>query len=224
MTFSKGAWKAKLSNQSNTSIDFKITAYDYAGNSAETRLYQFEVKAPTGLSLFLILLIIIILSALTGSAIYLLWRRKQKKKSAGGAHKPTPPSPPSTAPKLAAPIRGYEMVSFVVPARNEGSTISQRIARAYELAVNHVGPSEIIVVDDGSMDDTYEAAWSAIKSNRRKWPNIRAKVVKLSSTIGKEEAVQFGRNKATGEIVEIVNGDTSKILSLIIPIGLSIFI
>ena len=50
------------------------------------------------------------------------------------------------------------MISFVVPARNEGSTISQRIARAYECAVNHIGPSEIIVVDAGSFDDTYEEA------------------------------------------------------------------
>jgi cellulose synthase/poly-beta-1,6-N-acetylglucosamine synthase-like glycosyltransferase len=198
-----------LSNQSETSIDFRITAFDYAGNSAETKLYQFQVKVPTGLPLSLILLVIIILAALTGSAIYLLWRRRQKGKTAGGAPKPALPSPPSVAGKPAALIRGYEMVSFVVPARNEGSTISQRIADVYERAVNHVGTSEIIVVDDGSVDDTYEAAWSAIESNRRKWPNIPAKVVKLSSTLGKEEAIRFGRSKATGEIVETVNGERS---------------
>jgi hypothetical protein len=227
MTFASDTWTTKLGNQSDTPIDFKITAYDYAGNSAETKLYQFQVKAPTapaGFPLFLILLVIIILSALTGSAIYLLWRRRQKGKSAAGTPRPTPPSPPSTAQKLVVPIRGYEMVSFVVPARNEEGTISQRIACAYERAVNHVGPSEIIVVDDGSVDDTYEAAWSAIASKRRKWPNIPAKVVKLSSTLGKEEAVRFGRNKATGEIVETVNGDTSKIPSLLVPIGLSIYV
>ena len=60
------------------------------------------------------------------------------------------------------------MVSFVVPARNDESTISQRIARAYERAVNHIGPFEIIVVDDGSFEDTCEAAWSTIASNHGK--------------------------------------------------------
>jgi len=100
------------------------------------------------------------------------------------------------------------MFSIVIPTYNERKNIGKLISRINKICKKY--RYEIIVVDDGSVDDTYEAAWSAIKSNRRKWPNIRAKVVKLSSTIGKEEAVQFGRNKATGEIVEIVNGDTSK--------------
>ena len=73
------------------------------------------------------------------------------------------------------------MISFVVPARNDGTTISQHIARAYERAVNHIGPFEIIVVDDGIFDDTYEAAWSIIASNRRKWPNILAKETRVRS-------------------------------------------
>jgi hypothetical protein len=213
MTFADGTWTAMLSNQSAKSIDFKIKAFDYAGNSAETKMYQLQVKVLTGVPLFLVLLMII-LAALTGSAIYLLWRRRHKEKAVGGAPEPALPSPPSVAAKPvakpAALIWGYEMVSFVVPARNEGSTISQRIASVYERAVNHVGPSEIIVVDDGSVDDTYEAAWSAIDSNRRKWPHIPAKVVKLSSPIGKEEAIRLGRSKATGEIVETVNGETSR--------------
>jgi cellulose synthase/poly-beta-1,6-N-acetylglucosamine synthase-like glycosyltransferase len=111
--------------------------------------------------------------------------------------------------EAAVPFRGYGMVSFVVPAHNEEGTISQRITRAYERAASHVGSSEIIVVDDGSLDNTYEVAWSAVELNRRKWPNIPAKVVKLSAYLGREEAVRIGRNKATGERVETVNGNGS---------------
>jgi len=226
MTLTHGNWTARLRNQSNTIIDFKITSYDKAGNSAETRLHQFQVKAPAGFPLALILLVTLILAALTGSVAYLLWRRRQSRRGARAvpAPKPAPPSPPPVTPvrKPTKPAKGYEMVSFVVPAHNEESTISQRIADAYERAASHVGPSEIIVVDDGSVDNTYEAAWSAIESNRKKWPNITAKVVKLSSTLGKEEAVRIGRDKATGEIVETVNGNMLTIPSFIGQIFLPI--
>ncbi len=105
---------------------------------------------------------------------------------------------------------GYQMVSYVIPAHNEENTISRRIAHAYELSVNHAGPSEIIVVDDGSVDGTYDAARSAISSNRKKWPHIPAKIVKLSSSLGKEEAVKLGRKKAKGEVVETVNGEAPR--------------
>jgi glycosyltransferase involved in cell wall biosynthesis len=57
------------------------------------------------------------------------------------------------------------MISFVVPARNDGTTIFQGIPRAFERAVNHIGLFEIIVVDYGSFDDAYEAACSVIASN-----------------------------------------------------------
>jgi len=216
MTFSEGNWTAMLSNQSDTLIDLKITAVDRAGNSVETESYQFQVKAPAGFPLALILLIIIILAALIGSAAYFLWRRRQRRRGAEAAPPPTsaPPSPPPVTPvkkptREVAPVRGYGMVSFVVPAHNEEGTISGRIVKAYERAASHAGPSEIIVVDDGSVDNTYEAVWSAVESNRKRWPNIPAKVVRLSANLGRDEAVRFGRNKATGEIVETVNGESA---------------
>jgi len=225
MAFAGGNWTAKLSNQSDTLIQFKITAFDWAGNSKETNIQQFQVSAPEGFPLALILLIILILAALTGSAGYLLWRRRQRRKGAEAVPTPKPPSPaaPTGKPARAVePLKGYGMVSFVVPSHNEESTISQRIADTYERAASHTGPSEIIVVDDGSVDNTYEVAWSAIKSNRKRWPNIPAKVVKLSANLGKEEAVRIGRHKATGEIVETVNNDKLTVPSFLTGFFLSI--
>jgi len=216
MLFSAGNWTATLSNQSDTLIDFKIEAFDQVGNSVETEIYEFQVKAPTGWPLALILLIILILAALVGSVVYLLWRRRRGRKGAGAVSPIGPPASPSVPP--VAPVTAvaaklvearFGMVSFVVPAHNEESAISRRIASAYERAASHAGASEIIVVDDGSLDGTYEAAWSAIESNRKKWPNIPVKVVKLSANMGKEEAVRVGRNKATGEIVETINGNNT---------------
>jgi len=233
MTFTEGKWTAKLSNQSDNSVYFKITAFDKAGNSAETRLYRFQAKAPSGVPLSFLLLVILILAALIGSAAYLLWRRRQRRRGAPGVPPPSPtqpPAPPAAPPvtparkpaKVVAPVKGYGMISLIVPAHNEEGTISQRIADAYERAVSHAGPSEIIIVDDGSIDKTYEAAWSAVELNRKKWPNITAKVVKLSFPLGKEEAVRFGRNKATGEIVETLNSDPLTTPSFISHIFLSI--
>jgi len=232
MTLKSSNWTATLSNQSDTDVKFFIEAFDKAENRKETDPIKFTVAAPGGIPLAWILLIILILAVLTGSAAYLLLRRRQRKKGAPAAppSKPIPPSPPplTRAEKPveeAAAVKGYGMVSFVVPAHNEEGTISQRIARAYERAANHAGSSEIIVVDDGSIDNTYEVAWLAVESSRKKWPNIPAKVVKLSANLGREEAVRVGRNKATGEIVETVNGNTLTIPSFMghaFPISLSL--
>jgi len=221
MTFRDPNWTATITNQSDTVVTFYIEAFDKAGNKAETEEQEFTVAAPAGIPLAWILLIILILVVLIGSGAYLLWRRRQRRRGAEAAlppTKPTPPSPPPVTPakkpaREVALVKGYGMVSFVVPAHNEEGTISQRIARAYESAASHAGPSEIIVVDDGSIDDTYEAAWSAVESNRKKWPNIPAKVVKLSSTLGREEAVRFGRSKAKGEFVETVNRENALTVS-----------
>jgi cellulose synthase/poly-beta-1,6-N-acetylglucosamine synthase-like glycosyltransferase len=217
MTFIDPNWTATIGNQSDTVVMFVVEAFDSAGNMAESDGQEFTVAAPVGIPLAWILLLILILVALIALTAYLLWRRRRRRRGTEAVPPSGPPSPPSPPPvtparkpaKLVAPVKGYGMVSFVVSAHNEEGTISQRIARAYERAVSHAGPSEIIVVDDGSDDSTYEAAWAAVEFNRKKWPNIPAKVVKLSSNLGKEEAVRFGRSKATGEVVETVNGENA---------------
>jgi hypothetical protein len=215
MTLKNGNWTAILSNQSNTVVKFFIEAFDRAGNRAETQTYEIQVAGITGFPLAWILIIIIIIAAAIGSAAYLIRRRRSAQKGVGPTPSVKPPSltvPPPVAPAITPAKKiddSYGMASFVVPTYNEEDKISQRIADVFEMAAHHKGPSEIIIVDDGSNDNTYEMVSAAVNLNRKKHPRITAKVVRHSARLGKAEAIRTGRNKALGEIVTTVNGNAS---------------
>ncbi|NWF86197.1 glycosyltransferase, partial [Candidatus Bathyarchaeota archaeon] len=55
------------------------------------------------------------------------------------------------------------MVSLIAPAYNEERNISRCLESLFKCAENYPGPCEIIVVDDGSNDCTYEVAWATIE-------------------------------------------------------------
>jgi glycosyltransferase involved in cell wall biosynthesis len=83
-------------------------------------------------------------------------------------------------------------VSVVIPAYNEGVAIAPVVS-----AVAAAGPwHEIIVVDDGSADDTCAQAHAA-----------GAAVVRHPYNKGNGAAVKSGIRKATGEYVLILDGD-----------------
>jgi len=104
--------------------------------------------------------------------------------------------------------RSYPMVSFVVSAYNEEKNIMRCLDSLFECAVNFRGSSEIIVIDDGSTDNTYEVAWATINFKHQKLAYIRAKVVRHTANLGKAEALRTGVNTAMGEYVAIVDADT----------------
>jgi glycosyltransferase involved in cell wall biosynthesis len=83
-------------------------------------------------------------------------------------------------------------VSVVIPAYNEGPVIADVIT-----ALADAGPwHEIIVIDDGSSDDTGDHAAKA-----------GATVVKHPYNKGNGAAVKSGIRKASGEFVLIIDGD-----------------
>ncbi|MEM3640449.1 MAG: glycosyltransferase family 2 protein [Candidatus Bathyarchaeia archaeon] len=100
------------------------------------------------------------------------------------------------------------MVSFIVPAYNEERNISRCISSLFKCAEKYGGLCEIIVIDDGSSDYTYEVAWSAIEFSRRQTPQIRGKVVRHSANLGKIESIRTGVNKALGSIIAVVDADS----------------
>ncbi len=105
-------------------------------------------------------------------------------------------------------LTDYPTVSFIVPAYNEEKLISRCVTSLFKSADYYPGFCEIIVVDDGSNDYTYEAAWTTIRENRSLWPHIDGKVVRHTTNLGKVEAIRTAINKATGELVATVDSDT----------------
>ena len=83
-------------------------------------------------------------------------------------------------------------ISIVIPAHNEGPTIERIVRSSFEAMPG----AEVIVVDDGSTDDTYAAA-----------ARSGARVVRLDPNQGKGAALQHGIEAATGAILVFIDGD-----------------
>jgi cellulose synthase/poly-beta-1,6-N-acetylglucosamine synthase-like glycosyltransferase len=102
----------------------------------------------------------------------------------------------------------YPMVSFVVPAYNQEKNISACIASLFKCAEKYDSLCEILVIDDGSTDYTYEVAWSAVQLARAEHPHIQGKVIRHSANLGKIEALRTGVNRALGGLISIVDADS----------------
>ncbi len=83
-------------------------------------------------------------------------------------------------------------LSIVIPAKNEGGAIGDVVAAA----VKEYPEAEIIVVDDGSTDDTADVARDA-----------GAKVIQHPESLGNGAAVKAGARAASGDIIAFMDGD-----------------
>jgi cellulose synthase/poly-beta-1,6-N-acetylglucosamine synthase-like glycosyltransferase len=102
----------------------------------------------------------------------------------------------------------YPMVSFVVPAYNEEKNITRCLTSLFQCAENYHGNCEIITIDDGSKDYTYEIACATAKTLHKQHPRVTCKTVRHMTNLGKTEALKTGINKALGQIIAVVDSDS----------------
>jgi glycosyltransferase involved in cell wall biosynthesis len=92
-------------------------------------------------------------------------------------------------------------LSVVVPSRDEAANLPALVERLGAALGAWVGRYEVIVVDDGSTDDTARL----LRDLGHGHPELRW--VRLSRNFGKESAILAGLDAAEGDLIAIIDGD-----------------
>ena len=100
------------------------------------------------------------------------------------------------------------MVSFLVPAYNQQTNIAKCVNSLLKCTEKYAGNCEIIIIDDGSTDNTYETAWSIVKAAHERYPRVHCKIFKLMANLGKIEALRTGVKTALGSVIAVVDADS----------------
>lgn len=110
--------------------------------------------------------------------------------------------PKTTSDHDSCQVSNSVTLSIVVPCFNEGLVISQLLARLTSVAQASVGNEyEIILVDDGSRDDT----WNLITQAARGSQLVLG--IRLSRNFGHQYALTAGLDSATGDFILIIDAD-----------------
>lgn len=92
-------------------------------------------------------------------------------------------------------------LSFIIPAKNEQDSVEILYQEIIEILKKQSKTFEIIFIDDGSSDRTFENL-KKIQINDK-----RVKIIRLRGNFGKSTALQIGFNHAQGEIIFTMDSD-----------------
>lgn len=93
------------------------------------------------------------------------------------------------------------MISLVIPVHNEEPVLPLLLQSIYEAAPEWNDDYEIVMVDDGSTDESYSLMIGAASRD----PRLR--IIKLSRNFGHQAAISAGMRHALGAVVIIIDAD-----------------
>ncbi|MBI3300955.1 MAG: glycosyltransferase family 2 protein [Deltaproteobacteria bacterium] len=98
-------------------------------------------------------------------------------------------------------MMGRESISVIIPALNEAAALPELLRRTDKTLKVLARPYEIIVVDDGSTDDTP----TVLRELATRYPSLR--VVRFRRNYGKAAALSEGFARADGDFLITLDGD-----------------
>ena len=92
-------------------------------------------------------------------------------------------------------------ISVVVPLYNEEESLPELVAWIDRVAQNNKLSYEVIMVDDGSSDNS----WAVVEQLKERYPAIKG--IRFARNYGKSAALYCGLEKAEGEVVFTMDAD-----------------
>ncbi len=92
-------------------------------------------------------------------------------------------------------------ISIVIPLYNEEESLPELVAWIERVCMQHEYSYEVIMVDDGSTD----GSWEIIKGLSKEYPTVKA--IKFQRNYGKSPALYMGFKAAKGNVVITMDAD-----------------